>query len=140
MIEDITDSIVSKMREWKYNDEDITEAADIFETYAESNGEILEYIITDASESAPNRYDDCALDVMCLTQTNIFFVVYNSELSRYSSRSIDAINGLQIETTSQRIELTITFQTEKYGAASYNEERFEDIRDFGLSVDSKMKE
>ena len=114
---------------------DIEEASEVFKRYSEKNDEIIDYVITDASESAPNRYDDPALDIMCLTQTNLFFIIYNSEISKYSSSTVESTAGVEIETTSQRIELSIFFDNRKYGVASYDEEEFEAIRNFGLNVD-----
>jgi hypothetical protein len=139
MEEEVVDSITSKLESWGYTESDIEEAANIFERYARKNNDIIDYIITDASESAPNRYDNPALDVMCLTQKNVFFILYNSERSKYSSNTIENTTGVEIETTSQRIELLIFFNNRKYKAASYDEEEFEAIRNFGLSVDRIIK-
>jgi hypothetical protein len=139
MNEEIVDSITSRLANWEYDEEDINDILNKIQTYTKENGKIIEYMITDASESAPNRFDDHALDILFLTQTNIFSVLIDSEFSKYVSTSFDNINSVEIETTSQRIELSIIFNAKKYTAASYNENEFEKIRDFGLSVDSKIK-
>jgi len=135
MNEEIVDSITSKMKNWGYDESKVEEAVDIFTKYADSNGELIDYIITDAADSAPNRYDKHALDIMCLTQMNVFFIIYNSEVSKYSSSTISSIDTVEIETTSQRIELLIHANNNKYGAASYDENEFDSIRNFGLNVD-----
>lgn len=140
MKDEVIDSITSKLETWEYDESDIEEASEIFERYIEANDEIVEYIVTDASDSAPNRYDDPALDVFFLTKTNVFLVIYNSELSRYSSNTIDAINSVDIEITSQRIELSVYCDNGRIEAASYDEEQFEAIRAFGLNIDRMIKD
>lgn len=140
MKEEVIDSITSKLKNWEYDESDIEEASEIFEKYIEANEDVVDYIVTDASDSVPNRYDNHALDVLFLTKSNIFFIIYNSEVSKYNSNTIEEIHSVSIEVTSQRIELAISSNSERIGVASYDEDQFEAIRTFGLNIDRIVRE
>lgn len=128
------------MNDWDYSEEEVREGVDLIEEWIESSGEIIDYVITDASESAPDRYSEATLDILFVTKKKLSVIVHDRETNVIYSTPVEKAHMVEIETTSQRIELTIRFPTGGLTVASYDESQFEEIRSLGLKVTNLIGE
>jgi hypothetical protein len=131
---EIKKSIETKMSEWDYAHSEIQEALDSISKYTENHEEIVDYIITDASDSVPNRYDESALDVHFLTNSAIINFVYDAETIKVSLGRAANVEFVQVDRTTQRVELKLRYTNREYAAATYNEDQFSEIESFARKV------
>jgi len=133
MDDELVREIERVMSNWDYTNESIVDATKWISGHLDAfEGNMHHYIVLNASESAPNKYDEDALELQYLFEDKLVIFVYTGERDRNSISTVptEAIQAIDIEDTGQRVEVRARIGVGNVIGATYDETRFKDMYNY----------